>query len=161
MIAAIHRNMRKQKITPPLHDMFQDYGVINSYSLGSSIHLWNRAVKAMPFVCRAPIVFADALMPVACDPVERANRPCRKVERSVDRVCTGEQIRGRRPVDILRDAYMEAKQETAKPLHCSGVNRPSSPQEELRTALEYHCNDAIASHIAMQHCRHQKRMVAC
>jgi hypothetical protein len=59
----------------------------------------------------------DKLLPSASNAVERGKRRYRKMQKSVYRVRTREQIRARLALDMWREAHAEGRQQTLASLH--------------------------------------------
>lgn len=72
-------------------------------------------------VARALTFLDDRRMPATSNAVERANRRYRKVQNSVYRVRTIEHVRGRMAMDLLRETYAPAWQQTLR-LLCTREN---------------------------------------
>jgi hypothetical protein len=59
----------------------------------------------------------DKLLPSTSNAVERSNRRYRKMQKSVYRVRTREQIRARLALDMWREVHAEGRQQTLASLH--------------------------------------------
>jgi hypothetical protein len=59
-----------------------------------------------------PVYFNDKLLPSTSNAVERGNRRYRKMQKSVYRVRTQEQISARLALDMWREAQAEGRQQT-------------------------------------------------
>jgi hypothetical protein len=70
-----------------------------------------------PTLEKALTFLDDTLLPSTSNAVERGNRRYRKMQKSVYRVRTREQIRARLALDMWREAYAEGRQQTLASLH--------------------------------------------
>ena len=70
-----------------------------------------------PTLERALTFLDDTLLPSTSNAVERGNRRYRKMQKSVYRVRTREQIRARLALDMWREAHAEGRQQTLASLH--------------------------------------------
>src|SRR5215471_4124476 len=70
-----------------------------------------------PTLEKALTFLDDKLLPATSNAVERGNRRYRKMQRSVYRVRTQEQIRARLALDMWREAHAEGRQQTLAALH--------------------------------------------
>ena len=70
-----------------------------------------------PTLEKALTFLDDTLLPSTSNAVERGNRRYRKMQKSVYRVRTQAQIRGRLALDMWREAYAEGHQQTLASLH--------------------------------------------
>ena len=72
----------------------------------------------------------DSLLPATSNAVERGNRRHRKMQKSIDRVRTGEHLRQRIAVDMQRDGRLAAQRQTTQALHHTrGKKRTISHQK--------------------------------
>src|ERR687888_1775633 len=70
-----------------------------------------------PTLDKALTFLDDKLLPSTSNAVERSNRHYRKMQKSVYRVRTQENINNRIALDMLRDSQKEARTETLETLH--------------------------------------------
>ena len=70
-----------------------------------------------PTLEKALTFLDDKLLPATSNAVERGNRRYRKMQKSVDRVRTQEQISARLALDMWREAQAEGRQQTLALLH--------------------------------------------
>ena len=70
-----------------------------------------------PTLEKALTFLDDKLLPSTSNAVERGNRRYRKMQKSVYRVRTQEQIRTRLALDMWREAQAEGRQQTLASLH--------------------------------------------
>jgi hypothetical protein len=70
-----------------------------------------------PTLEKALTFLDDKLLPSTSNAVERGNRRYRKMQKSVYRVRTQEQIRARLALDMWREAHAEGRQQTLAALH--------------------------------------------
>jgi hypothetical protein len=70
-----------------------------------------------PTLDKALTFLDDKLLPSTSNAVERGNRRYRKMQKSVYRVRTREQIRARLALDMWREAHAEGRQQTLASLH--------------------------------------------
>jgi len=70
-----------------------------------------------PTLDKALTFLDDKLLPSTSNAVERGNRRYRKMQKSVYRVRTREQIRSRLALDMWREAHAEGRQQTLASLH--------------------------------------------
>jgi hypothetical protein len=70
-----------------------------------------------PTLEKALTFLDDKLLPSTSNAVERGNRRYRKMQKSVYRVRTHEQIRARLALDMWREAHAEGRQQTLASLH--------------------------------------------
>ena len=70
-----------------------------------------------PTLDKALTFLDDKLLPSTSNAVERGNRRYRKMQKSVYRVRTREQIRARLALDMWREAHAEGRQQTLALLH--------------------------------------------
>ena len=70
-----------------------------------------------PTLDKALTFLDDRLLPATSNAVERGNRRYRKMQKSVYRVRTQEQIRMRLALDMWREAHTEGRQHTLAALH--------------------------------------------
>jgi hypothetical protein len=70
-----------------------------------------------PTLEKALTFLDDKLLPSTSNAVERGNRRYRKMQKSVYRVRTHEQIRARLALDMWREAQAEGRQQTLALLH--------------------------------------------
>jgi len=70
-----------------------------------------------PTLEKALTFLDDKLLPSTSNAVERGNRRYRKMQKSVYRVRTQEQIRARLALDMWREAHAEGRQQTLASLH--------------------------------------------
>src|SRR5262244_3452249 len=70
-----------------------------------------------PTLDKALTFLDDKLLPSTSNAVERGNRRYRKMQKSVYRVRTREQIRSRLALDMWREAHAEGRQQTLAALH--------------------------------------------
>ena len=70
-----------------------------------------------PTLEKALTFLDDKLLPSTSNAVERGNRRYRKMQKSVYRVRTQEQIRTRLALDMWREAQVEGQQQTLAALH--------------------------------------------
>ena len=70
-----------------------------------------------PMLEKALTFLDDTLLPSTSNAVERGNRRYRKMQKSVYRVRTQEQIRTRLALDMWREAQAEGRQQTLASLH--------------------------------------------
>jgi len=70
-----------------------------------------------PTLEKALTFLDDKLLPATSNAVERGNRRYRKMQKSVYRVRTQEQIRARLALDMWREAHAEGRQQTLALLH--------------------------------------------
>jgi hypothetical protein len=70
-----------------------------------------------PTLEKALTFLDDKLLPATSNAVERGNRRYRKMQKSVYRVRTHEQIRARLALDMWREAHAEGRQQTLAALH--------------------------------------------
>jgi phage tail protein X len=70
-----------------------------------------------PTLDKALTFLDDRLLPSTSNAVERGNRRYRKMQKSVYRVRTCEQIRARLALDMWREAHAEGRQQTLASLH--------------------------------------------
>lgn len=70
-----------------------------------------------PTLEKALTFLDDSLLPATSNAVERGNRRHRKMQKTIYRVRTGENIRQRIAVDMLRDAQAEGRSQTTCTLH--------------------------------------------
>jgi hypothetical protein len=70
-----------------------------------------------PTLDKALTFLDDKLLPSTSNAVERGNRRYRKMQKSVYRVRTREQIRARFALDMWREAHAEGRQQTLASLH--------------------------------------------
>ena len=70
-----------------------------------------------PTLEKALIFLDDSLLPATSNAVERGNRRHRKMQKTIYRVRTGQHIRQRIAVDMLRDAQAQGRARTTSTLH--------------------------------------------
>lgn len=70
-----------------------------------------------PTLEKSLIFLDDSLLPATSNAVERGNRRHRKMQKTIYRVRTGQNIRHRIAVDMLRDAQAQGRWQTTRTLH--------------------------------------------
>jgi hypothetical protein len=70
-----------------------------------------------PSLDKALTFLDDKLLPSTSNAVERGNRRHRKMQKTVYRVCTQENINNRIALDMLRDSQKEDRTDTLETLH--------------------------------------------
>lgn len=70
-----------------------------------------------PTLEKALVFLDDSLLPATSNAVERGNRRHRKMQKTIYRVRTGQNIRRRIAVDMLRDAQAQGRLQTTRTLH--------------------------------------------
>src|SRR6266478_5515409 len=81
-------------------------------------HLGETLKKLLsPTLEKALTFLDDQLLPSTSNAVERGNRRYRKMQKSIYRVRTQEQIRARLALDMWREAQAEGRQQTLALLH--------------------------------------------
>jgi hypothetical protein len=79
----------------------------------------DQALKKLfsPTLEKALTFLDDSLLPATSNAVERGNRRHRKMQKTIYRVRTGQHIRQRTAMDMLRDAHTQGRLQTTCTLH--------------------------------------------